>query len=104
MTTIDAGMQPLYDRLLVALEDEGAQSTKSGILLAPTRDPNAPKRGVVRRVGEGRLLPDGQILPLRVKPGDAVWFMARSAVILHDGAAAYALIREDDVLAKIPSP
>jgi len=52
--------KPLYDRIVVRVEDEQEQTTASGIVVTTSQDPNAPKEGVVVATGEGRLLPDGR--------------------------------------------
>jgi chaperonin GroES len=58
---------PLYDKVVIRplISD---QTTSGGIVIPGTADNS--DRGVVVAVGEGHILRDGSIRPLRVKVGD----------------------------------
>lgn len=63
-------LKPLYDRVLIKpIEPE---SVTSGGIIIPDTAQEKPIHGEVMAVGEGRMLPDGKIEPLKVKVGDIV--------------------------------
>ena len=93
---------PLFDRVLVrkaVYVDPNPQKEESSIV-KPDIAKDEPETGEVVATGEGRILPDGSIRPLAVKVGDWVLFGAYAGqdVKTLDG---HALIREDEVLAKL---
>jgi chaperonin GroES len=64
--------RPLHDRVLVRREEE-EEKTAGGILLTGTAKEKSNK-GVVVAVGPGRVLDNGQVVPVSVKAGDRVRF------------------------------
>ena len=50
-------------------------------------------------VGEGRLLNNGRLLPLRVKPGDRVLFNKYAGTQLVQDDKTYLILKECDILA-----
>lgn len=63
-------LKPLYDRVLIRpIEPE--EVTTGGIII-PDTVKEKPIHGEVVAVGEGRILVDGKVEPLRVKVGDIV--------------------------------
>ena len=50
-------------------------------------------------VGEGRLLNNGRLLPLRVKPGDRVLFNKYAGTQLIKDDKTYLILKECDILA-----
>jgi chaperonin GroES len=95
----------LYDRVLVrkaeaeaAIEVERADGTKTLLHKAETALPKTTE-GVVLAVGEGRLLPDGRVYPLRVQVGDQVIFGIYAwAELVVDGEEVLVL-REEEIVA-----
>jgi len=65
-------IRPLHDRVLVRREEE-EEKTAGGILLAGASREKSNK-GTVVAVGTGRVLENGQVLPVSVKVGDRVVF------------------------------
>ncbi len=92
-------LKPLGDRIVVQ-RDESEQATSGGILLPETAK-DKPSRGVVIAVGEGRMLKNGQRVPLQVKPGDHVLFTSYGPDEIKINGEEYLLMREEDVLAVI---
>lgn len=85
----------LYDNVLVKAVEI---SEKDGIV-KPAQYEDKPEIGEVLNVGEGRLLESGDILPLKVKKGDTVFFNKYSSTKFNfDGDDIY-LVREDDIVA-----
>jgi len=92
-------IRPLYDRIIVKRVERQKQ-TASGIVI-PDSAGEKPEQGEVLAVGNGRLLQDGSIRPLQVRPGEQVLFgkYAGQTVKLDD--EEYLVLREEDVLGVI---
>jgi chaperonin GroES len=92
-------IRPLYDRIIVKRLEEERQ-TASGIVIPDTAK-EKPEQGEVIAVGSGRLLQDGTVLPLQVKPGERVLFgkYAGQAVKIND--EEFLVLREEDVFGVI---
>ena len=92
-------VKPLHDRILVQrIEEE--ERTKSGIIIPDTAK-EKPIMGKVIAVGDGRMLENGQKVPLSVKEGDRVLFGKYAGTEVKIEGEEYLLMREDDVLAII---
>ncbi|MGB9761371.1 MAG: co-chaperone GroES [Caldimicrobium sp.] len=92
-------IRPLYDRILVQrIEEE--QRTESGIIIPDTAK-EKPIMGKVIAVGDGRLMDNGQIQPLKVKEGDKVLFSKYAGTEIKIKGEEYLIMREDDILAII---
>ncbi len=92
-------IRPLYDRILVQrIEEE--QRTESGIIIPDTAK-EKPIMGKVIAVGDGRLMDNGQIQPLKVKEGDKILFSKYAGTEIKIKGEEYLIMREDDVLAII---
>ena len=65
-------IRPLNDRVVVRRNEE-EEKTAGGILL-PGSAKEKPNQGEVVAVGEGRVLENGEVRALSVKPGDKVVF------------------------------
>ncbi len=92
-------VKPLHDRILVQrIEEE--ERTKSGIIIPDTAK-EKPIMGKVIAVGDGRILENGQKVPLSVKEGDRVLFGKYAGTEVKIEGEEYLIMREDDVLAII---
>jgi chaperonin GroES len=90
---------PLGDRILVKpLEAE--EKTKGGIILPDTAK-EKPQEGRVVAVGKGKVLDDGKVQPLEVKPGDKILYGKYSGTEIKLEDEEHLIIREEDVLAII---
>jgi chaperonin GroES len=65
-------IRPLHDRVMIKRQEVEAKSA-GGIVLTGTAAGKST-RGVVRAVGKGRILDNGNLKPLDVKVGDTVIF------------------------------
>lgn len=77
-------------------------TSKSGLVYVKdmSRSENTTLRGEVVNVGEGRLLADGRIIPLKIKTGDIVIFSKMQGESYTDGTDDYVIISESCILAK----
>jgi chaperonin GroES len=92
-----AEIVPIYDHLVVKLEEE-EEKTKSGIVLPDTAK-EKPQKGKVIAVGAGRILDNGQRVKPEVKAGDTVIFSKYSGTELKLDGEKYLILTESDVLA-----
>lgn len=65
-------IRPLHDRVMIKRQEVESKSA-GGIVLTGTAAGKST-RGVVRAVGKGRILDNGNLKPLDVKVGDTVIF------------------------------
>jgi len=90
-------LKPLDDRVVVeVLEEE--QTTSGGIVLPETAQ-KKPQEGKVLAVGPGKLLDNGERVPLAVKVGDVVIFAKYGGTEVRVGEKEYTILRGDDLLA-----
>jgi chaperonin GroES len=90
-------IRPLHDRLVVKRTQE-EEKTKGGIIIPDTAK-EKPIEGTVVAVGNGKLLKNGKLHPLEVKPGDKVLFGKYSGTEVKVDGEELVLLREDDVVA-----
>lgn len=90
-------LKPLYDRVVVK-KVEMEQKTAGGIILPDTAKEES-QMGEVVAVGEGRLLENGEIRPLKVKEGDKVLYSKYAGNEVELDGEKLLIIREEDILA-----
>jgi chaperonin GroES len=90
-------IRPLGDRVVVkpAAKEE---VTKSGIVIPDTAK-EKPQEGVVVAVGSGKLLDNGDRVPLEIKEGDRVLYAKYGGTEFKQDGEEYLVLRESDVLA-----
>ena len=90
-------LKPLGDRIVVkVLERE--EKTKSGLYLPDTAK-EKPTEGEVIAVGSGKVLDNGQKLPIEVKVGDRIIFSKYAGTEVKLDGEDYVIFSERDVLA-----
>ncbi|HEY8463567.1 MAG TPA: co-chaperone GroES [Bacillota bacterium] len=93
-------IKPLGERVVVkVLESE--EKTKSGIVLPDTAK-EKPQMGKVLAVGSGKLLDNGQKVPLEVKVGEKVLFAKYAGTEVKLDGEEYMVLKENDILAVLP--
>ena len=92
-------LKPLADRIVVKVVN-GEEKTKSGLYLPDTAQ-EKPQEGEVIAVGNGRVLDNGQKMPLEVKVGDRIIFSKYSGTEIKLEGEKFVIISERDVLAVI---
>ncbi|MBP8672856.1 MAG: co-chaperone GroES [Synergistales bacterium] len=92
-------VKPLGDRVVVKVLTQ-EEKTKGGIVLPDTAK-EKPQEGEVISVGSGRVLDNGQKLPLEVKVGDRVIFSKYAGTEIKIEGEEYLILSERDVLAVV---
>ncbi|RME85641.1 MAG: co-chaperone GroES [Zetaproteobacteria bacterium] len=94
-------IRPLHDRVIVKrIEEE--EKTPGGIIIPDTAK-EKPQQGEVIAAGNGKILEDGKVRPLDVKPGDRVIFSKYAGTEIKIDGEEYLIMREDDILGVIES-
>ncbi|WP_105317788.1 co-chaperone GroES [Thermus tenuipuniceus] len=90
-------IKPLGERVVVKRIEEEPK-TKGGIVLPDTAK-EKPQKGKVIAVGSGRILDNGQKVPLEVKEGDIVVFAKYGGTEIEIDGEEYVILSERDLLA-----
>ena len=90
-------LKPLGDRIVVKVLSQD-EKTKGGILIPDTAK-EKPQEGEVLAVGSGKVLDNGQKLPLEVKTGDKVLFSKYGDTEVKIDEEEVLILSERDVLA-----
>jgi len=91
-----SNVKPLRDRVLVRRIDEEEQ--KVGGIVIPDTAKEKPTQAEVVAVGSGRVLENGQKMPLTVKAGDKVLIGKWSGTDVKIDGEEYLILKEDEVL------
>jgi chaperonin GroES len=89
-------VRPLHDRILVKRIEE-KESVKGGIIIPDTAK-EKPQEGLVVAVGNGKILDNGNKVPLDVREGDHILFGKYSGSDIKVEGEEYLILREDEVL------
>lgn len=92
-------IRPLQDRVIVKRVEE-EEKTKGGIII-PESAKEKPLEGKVIAVGNGRVLEDGKVRPLDVKPDDRILFSKYAGTEIKIQGEEFLMLREDDILGVI---
>jgi len=91
-----ASLKPLSDRIIIkAVTAE--EKTAGGIVLPDTAK-EKPQQGEVVAVGPGKVLDNGKVAPMDVKPGDRVYYGKYSGTEVKLNGDELVVLRQDDVL------
>jgi chaperonin GroES len=92
-------IRPLHDRVVVRRFEE--ERTTPGGIFIPDTATEKPTQAEVIAVGTGKVLANGEILPLEVKIGDKILFGKYSGTEVKVDNQELVVIREDDIMAVI---
>jgi len=93
-------LEPLGDRIVVR-PIKREEATKSGIILPDTAK-EKPQEGEVIAVGPGKLTDDGTRIEMEVKKGDKIMYAKYAGTEIKLDDEELLILRESDVLAKVP--
>ena len=92
-------IRPLHDRVVIKREEE--ETTSAGGIVLPGSAAEKPSRGVVKAIGKGKILENGDIRPLDVQVGDRVLFGKYSGSEVKVDDDELVVMREDEIMAVI---
>jgi chaperonin GroES len=92
-------IRPLHDRVIVRRMEEERKSP--GGIVIPDSATEKPVQGEVIAVGHGKLLANGEVLPLQVKVGDRVLFGKYSGTEVKVSGEEVLVMKEDDIMGVI---
>ena len=95
-------LKPLGDRVVLKPVDR-EEMTKSGIVIPDTAK-EKPQEGIVEAVGTGRVLDNGQRVPMDLKVGDKVLYSKYAGSEFKPDDVEYLIVSEKDVLAVVATP
>lgn len=94
-------LKPLYDRVLV--KRISSEDKTSGGLFIPDSAKEKPLEGEIVAVGSGKMLDNGIVRPVAVKPGDRVLFAKYAETEIKLNNESFLLLKEDDLLGVLNS-
>ena len=92
-------IRPLQDRIIMKRIPEEEKS-KGGIIIPDTAK-EKPMEALVVAVGNGKVLEDGKVRPLELKPGDRVLFIKYAGNEIKIDGEEHLMLREEDILGVI---
>ena len=92
-------VKPLRENVLIKRVEE-ENKTAGGIILPETAK-EKPSEGIIVAIGQGRVTPDGRVLPMNVKVGDTVLFAKWTGTDIKVNGEPHLIIKEGDILAII---
>lgn len=95
-------IKPMFDRVLVKRVE--SETTSPGGIIIPDTAQDKTQSGHVVAIGTGKLLPDGQIRPLSVKPGSKVLFGKYSGTEINVNGEDLVILREEELLGEFCDP
>ncbi len=94
-------LRPLHDRILVQRLE--AEETVQGGLIIPDTAKEKPQEGIVKAVGNGKVLDNGKRLGMTLKSGNRILFGKYSGSEVRLDDEEYLIMKEEDVLAVLES-
>ena len=92
-------IRPLQDRLIVKRLSEETK-TKGGIII-PDSAKEKPLEAKVIAVGNGKILEDGKVRAMDIKPNDTILFSKYAGTEVKIDGEDHLILREEDVLGVI---
>jgi len=92
-------IRPLEDRVVLKKEKQVEEKTLSGLIIPGSKDDS--NEAEVIAVGEGRVLPNGNRVPMDVKVGDKVIFNIFAVQKVDYKNEEYLVVFTKDILAVI---
>lgn len=91
------GIHPLGDKVIIKRLE--ADDTTAGGIILPDAAKEKPKRGVIKAIGDGKLLDSGERSTMQVKKNDQVLFTSYAGTEVKVNGDEYLIMDENDILA-----
>jgi len=88
---------PIGDKIII--KRVSAEDTTAGGIVLPDSAKEQPKEGRVVSLGTGIPLPNGEVMPFRVKEGDRVLFSSYAGTDVEIDGEELLIMTEADILA-----
>ncbi len=95
------GIRPLGDKVIIKRTE--AEDVTAGGSVLPDSAKDKPKRGLIKAIGDGKLLDSGERSQLQVKKNDEVLFTSYAGTEVKVGGEEYIIMDESDILAVLDS-
>ncbi len=95
------GIRPLGDKVIIKRVE--AEDVTAGGIVLPDSAKEKPKRGLIKAIGDGKLLDSGERAQLQVKKNDEVLFTSYAGTEVKVGGEEYIIMDESDILAVLDS-
>ncbi len=95
------GIRPLGDKVIIKRVE--AEDVTAGGIVLPDSAKEKPKRGLIKAIGDGKLLDSGERSQLQVKKNDEVLFTSYAGTEVKVGGEEYVIMDESDILAVLDS-
>lgn len=92
-------IRPLHDRVVIRRLEE--ERTSAGGIVIPDTAAEKPSRGEVVAIGAGKVLDNGEVIPLAVKVGEQILFGKYAGTEVKVAGQEYVVMREDDIMGVI---
>lgn len=92
-------IRPLHDRVVIRRLEE--ERTSAGGIVIPDTATEKPSRGEVVAIGAGKMLDNGEVIPLAVKVGEKILFGKYAGTEVKIAGQEYVVMREDDIMGVI---
>lgn len=92
---------PSFDRVLIKPISHLNEKTEGGILLPDNRDKGRAFKGVVVKVGPGRMNDDNSRVAMWFKEGDVVYYNKYGGTFVQLGDIEFSCMKEDDIYGKV---
>lgn len=95
--------KPLYDKIVVQMYNKQDVTSETG--LSYIKDLSISSHTTIKAkvvaVGDGRLMADGTVVPLKVQVGDTIIFSKMQGETYEDGKNEYTILSEANILSII---
>ena len=94
-------LKPLYEKIVAIIDNKQEMKSESGLVYTKNMSVNSNTTitATVVAVGNGRLLANGEIVPLKVQVGDKILYSKMQGESYNDGNNDYVLLSEQNVIA-----
>ncbi len=99
-------VRPIGTQILILPDPEEVKRTTSGLYIPDSAKEIKPARATVLKVGEGRVTPNGELIPNRVQPEDIILYSPYGGndLVVKDSQGedvAIKLINDEDIFAVV---